>query len=255
VDAAEDAGITLPPARNVVEAAGRGVSGEVANHRVTIGARSFVLEHHPAAAAGLDALEQNDGLKAYVAVDGRAAGIVEYADRIRPELRTALDALSRLGIDRTMLLSGDHTSNARAVAELAGIREVAGDLLAEDKAAVVRRLVNEGNAVLAVGDGTNDAPALSSATVGVALAGHGGGVTAEAADVVVLADDLGRVAEAIRIGQRTMRIARQSIWTGLGLSGAAMVFAACGLIAPAVGAVLQEVIDVAVILNALRTSR
>ena len=98
------------------------------------------------------------------------------------------------------------------------------------------------------------APALSAATVGIALAGHGGGVTAEAADLVILVDDLGRVPEAIRISRRSMKIARESVWAGLGLSGIAMLFAAAGKIAPVPGALLQEVIDIAVIINALRAS-
>jgi P-type E1-E2 ATPase len=105
-----------------------------------------------------------------------------------------------------------------------------------------------------LGDGTNDAPALSTATVGVALASGGGGITAEAADAVLLADDPTRIMDAIAISRRTLQLAHQSIWAGLGLSGLAMVAASLGYVPPIVGALLQEAIDVAVILNALRAS-
>jgi P-type E1-E2 ATPase len=119
---------------------------------------------------------------------------------------------------------------------------------------VVTQLEHAGETVMMVGDGVNDAPALSSAAVGVALAAHGRGIASEAADVVLLRDDLAGVADAVEIGRKTMRVARQSILVGLGLSGAAMLVAALGGITPIAGAALQEAIDVAVILNALRTS-
>jgi Cd2+/Zn2+-exporting ATPase len=151
---------------------------------------------------------------------------VEYADALRPGLAGFFAELRRFGVWRTLLLSGDAQANAEDVARAVGIDEARGDLLPEDKVAQVRAFVKAGERVLMVGDGTNDAPALSSETVGIALASGGGGITAEAADAVVLGDDPTRIAEAIAISRRTMRIARQSIWAGLGLSGLAMGFAA-----------------------------
>jgi P-type E1-E2 ATPase len=187
-------------------------------------------------------------------VDGRLAGVVTYADQVRDNAADTVRRLRALGFERIGLLSGDHAENVATVARAVGISEVAADLLPEDKVAHVHRLTKAQHRVLMVGDGTNDAPALSSSAVGLALGAHGGGIVAEAADVVLLVDDLGRVPEAVVIGRRTMRIARQSIAVGLGLSAAAMLVAAAGYIPPAAGALLQEAIDVAVILNALRAA-
>ncbi|MFN0181787.1 MAG: heavy metal translocating P-type ATPase [Gemmatimonadales bacterium] len=245
----------LPTATNVLESAGRGVSGQVDGRRVTIGALSLLKEWEPDAAPGLESIPDGGGLRAYVAIDGRPAGSVTYADTIRPEAPRVIQALGRLAIDRIVMLSGDRQINADRVAREIGIREAAGDLLPQDKVAFVARLGKRGHQVLMVGDGANDAPALSAATVGLALAAHGGGISAEAADVVLLVDDLTRVPEAVAIARRTMTIARQSIGIGLGLSAIAMLGAAFGFLAPLAGAVLQEGIDVAVILNALRSTR
>ena len=129
---------------------------------------------------------------------------------------------------------------------------VKANLLPAQKVDAVREALSGHATVVIVGDGINDAPALAAATVGVALGAHGAAVSAEAADVVITVDDVGRVADAMAIGQRTLRIALQSIWVGLGVSGAMMVLAALGLIPPSIGAILQEILDVAVILNALR---
>jgi heavy metal translocating P-type ATPase len=255
VDAATARGIAIAEAHHVVETPGQGITGEVEGQVVAVGGWAFIVQRHPQAQAELATVHPDGaGLRAYVAVEGRGAGIVEYADAIRPGISAFFAQLRRFGVRRTLLLSGDAQANADGVARAVGIDEARGDLLPEDKVAHVRALVKAGERVLMVGDGTNDAPALTSATVGIALASGGGGITAEAADAVVLADDPTRIADAIAISRRTMRIARQSIWTGLGLSGIAMGFAAAGFIPPVGGALLQEVIDVAVILNALRAS-
>ena len=255
VENAEDRGLVWPRAEQHVEAPGQGVLGIVDGHEVRVGARAFVLPHCESGVLAAAALEHPGAtLRAYVAIDSRLAAVIEYADETRPDLPGVLSRLKRAGIHRVVLLSGDHAPIARAVAERVGITETYGDLLPPEKATFVERLRSEGRGVLMVGDGVNDAPALSSADVGVALAGHGGGVTTEAADVIILIDALDRVTDALAIGSRTMRIARQSIRVGLGLSGVAMLVAAFGGIPPVIGAGLQEAIDVAVILNALRSS-
>jgi P-type E1-E2 ATPase len=217
----------------------------------------YVTGRSPDVEAGLRQLLAEDDraeLRAYVTVDGRAGGIIEFADQLRPELHEFTHRLQALGLRRVALLSGDDQANTDEIARAMGIREAHGDLLPGDKVAHVERLVSAGERVLMVGDGTNDAPALTSATVGIALASGGGGITAEAADAVLLADDPSKVATAIAISRRTLRIARQSIWVGLGLSGLGMVAAALGYLPPIAGALAQEAIDVAVILNALRAS-
>jgi heavy metal translocating P-type ATPase len=255
VTAAAARGIPIASADAVREDAGRGVRGIVDGRQVSVGATAFVaadVRHGDPPASGRAA---EPGLRAWIVVDGRWEGYIEFADRIRDGLPAFFRRLRELGITRTLLLSGDSASHTLAVAREVGIADARGELLPGDKVAVVKELVGAGERVLMVGDGTNDAPALSAAHVGVALAAHGGGITAEAADMVILTDDVTRVADMIQLGRRTLRIARQSIRVGLGLSALAMLFAALGYIPPVIGAALQEALDVAVILNALRTSR
>lgn len=248
---------TLPVATEVTEVPGRGISGQVDGALVHVGSLAWLREVLPQAeAATLDALDASgDGLRAYVAIGERPAGTIEYADSLRDGLPDFFRDLGTLGVTRTVMLSGDHTSNVAVVAKELGITDARGDLLPEHKVSIVQEFQAKGEKVVMIGDGTNDAPALSTAEVGIALAGHGGGITAEAADIVLLVDEITRVADALRASKDTMRIARQSIGVGLGLSAVGMVIAALGYLTPTMGALGQEVIDVAVILNALRAAR
>jgi len=249
----------LPEASDVVEAAGRGIEGTVEGRRVLVGAASLLRERHPGITSAIDTLEREHrdaggAVRAFIAVDGALAGVITYADAVRPGIEGLMSDLRKGGMRRTVLLSGDSAANTDAIARQLGVDEARGDLLPEDKVRVVRDLVDAGSRVVMLGDGTNDAPALSTASVGVALASGGGGITAEAADVVILADDPRRLLEAIEFSRCTARIAKQSVLAGLGLSSLAMLAAAAGFIPPTAGALLQEGIDVAVILNALRAA-
>ncbi len=247
----------LPVATDVTEVAGRGISGQVDGALVRVGSLAWLRETLPASTAhDLDTLDgSGDGLRAYVSVGDVPVGTVEFADSLRDGLPAFFRDLGSLGVTRTVMLSGDHTSNVAVVAKELGITDARGDLLPENKVTIVQEFQAKGEKVAMIGDGTNDAPALSTAEVGIALAGHGGGITAEAADIVLLVDEITRVADAIRASKSTMRIAKQSIGVGLGLSAVGMIFAALGFLSPTMGALGQEVIDVAVILNALRAAR
>jgi heavy metal translocating P-type ATPase len=239
----------LPRPEHFHEAPGRGVEAEFGTRRVLVGSPGFLAER------GVDTslvAEGGGGLAAYVAIAGQLAGVVRLDDQLRPGVPDLLRRLARLGVRHTAMLTGDNAANATAIGARAGIAQVEADLLPVDKVRLLAALRARYAPVVMVGDGINDAPALASATVGVAMGAKGTGISAEAADIVLLEDDVTKVGEAIAIGQWMLRIAKQSIYVGLGLSFAFMVVASFGHIPPAAGALLQELIDVAVILNALR---
>ena len=237
----------LPAVADFRETPGRGVAGQVEGRTVCVGSPAFLRDRGVTVPETLGV-----GTAAYVAVAGRLVGIVEFADQLRHQVHSLMQRLTVLGVTDTVMLTGDREAPAEAIAGQAGIRTVRANLLPADKVAAVRELAARYGNVLMVGDGINDAPALAAATVGVAMGAHGTAVSAEAADVVLLVDDIGRVGDAMAISRRMRRIALQSIGVGLGVSFALMVVASFGYITPAVGAVLQEALDAGVILNALR---
>jgi heavy metal translocating P-type ATPase len=264
---AEAAGEALPAVHGFQEMPGRGASGEVDGHQVAIGSLAFAAGGagrgagsrtgdllDPACAALIAEAARNAELVSVVAIDGRCAGVIFFADELRPGVRDFLARLRTLGVRETYMLTGDHEATARAVAAQAGIapHRVRAGLLPAEKVAEVMVLRRRVPDVVMVGDGINDAPALAAAAAGIALGARGAAISAAAADVVLLVDDVARVADAVEISQRTLRIVRQGIAFGLGLSAVAMLAAGVGLIHPVVGAAVQEAIDAAVILYALR---
>jgi heavy metal translocating P-type ATPase len=240
-------GLEVPPAETVQETPGLGVAGRVEGQTVEVGSAAYLANRGILVTDGAA-----DRTTAFVAIDGRLAGAITFADRLRHQVPALMQRLARLGVTETVMLTGDRLESAEVIANQAGIRTVRANLLPADKVTAVRELKRRHRDVIMVGDGINDAPALASATVGVAMGEHGPAASAAAADIVLLVDDIDRVGDAIAISQRMRRIVLQSIGIGLGVSGALMVVASLGHIPPSAGALLQEGLDVAVILNALR---
>jgi P-type E1-E2 ATPase len=189
-----------------------------------------------------------------VAIDGKLAGLMILSDELRAGTQTMLDELRALGIERIVLATGDRHEVAETVAAGLSIDLVRSELTPDQKILVVLSERKNGP-VMMIGDGVNDAPALAAADIGLAMGAKGAAASAEAADVVLLVDQLDRVLPAIRIARRSRFIALQSVIAGMGLSILAMIAAALGFIVPVEGALLQEVIDMAVIFNALRALR
>ncbi|MGA7206212.1 MAG: heavy metal translocating P-type ATPase [Specibacter sp.] len=247
VTAAKDRGLQLSSPSEAVEHATDGVAALVNGCRVAVGKRSFVEQ-----TAGPIPLEELAGgaLAVYVGVDGRYAGALIMSDPLRANAVATLAGLETLGIERTMMVTGDAEGTAGNIARQAGIQEVRAGCRPADKVTILRGL--SPRPVMMVGDGVNDAPVLASADVGVAMGARGATAASESADVVIMVDDLSRVADAVRIGKATIDVAIQSIWIGILLSLGLMVLAAVGLVPAVAGALSQELVDLATILNALR---
>jgi heavy metal translocating P-type ATPase len=248
-------GLPLSAPHDAAESPGEGIEGMIDGRRVALGANRYVAARlaAPAAASLRDGLAP-EAMTVAVACDGQMAGLIVLEDRVRDDARQLIDALRAAGLKRIVLASGDRSEIAEAVGGRLGIDAVSGGLDPQSKVAVIQREAANGP-VMMVGDGVNDAPALAAADVGVAMGARGTAASSEAAGVVLLVDELGPLAKAIVIAKRTRTIALQSVVAGLGLSIVAMVAAAFGYLSPVEGALLQEAIDVAVILNALRALR
>lgn len=233
---------------------GIGLRGLIDGRQVAAGSREMLLSHAELSPWELRAIRRaswRSALIVFVAVGGHPIGALLLADELRADTPRAIRLLRDAGIARMVMVTGDRAAAAQAIGAALDLDAVLADRVPSDKVEAVRTEQRQHPTIM-VGDGINDAPALAVADIGVALGARGAGASSEAADVVILADRLDRVGEAIIIAQRARRIALQSILVGMGLSLAAMVAATVGWLDPVPAAIVQEVIDVAVILNALR---
>jgi heavy metal translocating P-type ATPase len=254
VQAGVERGLSLNVPEQVREAVGSGLQGLIDGRRVSAGSLDMILANAsvaPWAARAIRRASWRSALIVFVAVEGRVIGALLLADELRTDTPRAIRLLRDAGIARMVMVTGDRAAAAQSIGAALDLDAVLADRVPSDKVDAVRseqRL----HPTIMVGDGINDAPALASADVGIALGARGASASSEAADVVILADRLDRVGEAIAIAQRARRIAIQSIVAGMGLSLLAMAAATVGWLTPVPAAIVQEAIDVAVILNALR---
>jgi len=245
-------GLDLLPPTQVQEIPGEGLEGIVDGRRVAVGGTRFVAQRIPNAGAILAGGQYPVGsVVVAVAVDGRLTGFLVLADRLRSEAALVVDSLRRLGIVRIVLATGDRRDVAEAVTVGLHLDAVHAELTPDQKIAIVQAEKPHGP-VMMIGDGVNDAPALAAADLGIAMGARGAAASAEAADVVLLVDRLDKIPAAVQAARRSRRIALQSVYAGIGLSVVGMLVAALGYLTPVQGALIQEAIDIAVILNALR---
>jgi heavy metal translocating P-type ATPase len=258
VHAATRAGLSLTVPLEVSEQPGQGIEALVGGRRVAVGSRSYLIGR------GIDERELRSAIAVtghgsgeahvLVAVDGHVAGVIVMADELRPEAATVVSRLRAQGVRHVALVSGDRRSVAERIGQQLDVDHVYAEQTPEQKLEVVRALQARADLrpVIMVGDGVNDAPALALADAGIAMGAGGATISSETADAVITVDRIDRVADAVDAGRRSVQIARQSVLAGMGLSIAAMIIAAAGYLPPLAGALLQEGIDLAVILNALR---
>jgi heavy metal translocating P-type ATPase len=257
VKAAIERGLPLKVPKNIQEIMGAGLHGVIDGKRVSAGSRDLILARKNAEGWVLRAARRatwRSALIVFVAIEGRPIGALLLADELRSEAPRAIRLLRDAGVGRILMVTGDRAAAAETIGAALDLDSVLADRVPSDKVDAVR-IEQRLNPTLMVGDGINDVPALAAADVGVALGARGASASSEAADVVILADRLDRVGEAIFIAKRAHRIAIESIVVGMGLSGLAMLAATAGWLAPVPAAIVQEAIDLVVILNALRALR
>ncbi|MEY8441440.1 heavy metal translocating P-type ATPase [Lactobacillaceae bacterium 24-114] len=239
--------LKLEPVSKIEEVTGKGIIATIGSNKLKLGKLSFVNPEGNAKILPYTAI--------YVAVNEKYAGAITFVDHIRPEAKKTMDTLRKLGVEKLMMLTGDQAIFAEQVAKQVGINDVYTNLLPQGKIKILKSIPQSGHPDFMVGDGVNDAPSFVTADVGIAMGAHGATAASESASVVIIHDDLFRIAKLVSISQETIRIAKQAVLIGIAICTILMLIAATGIIPAFWGAMLQEVIDTVSILWALRARK
>lgn len=253
VDEAKKSKVQLHKVDANKEFPGKGISAKIAGKQVLVGSFAFLKEKGVDMSSPIcigHGIQNNTAL--FVAREKKYIGSITFVDPLRPEAKKTISELKKLGVKDFIMLTGDRKQVGERIGKELGINDIHSQVLPADKVNILLEEKKKLSPIAMVGDGINDAPVLAASDVGVALGAKGSTAASEAADAVIMQDDLGRMSELVAISKRSVMIAKQSIFTGIGLSSILMVVALFGFIVPVVGAFLQEAIDVIVILNALR---
>jgi heavy metal translocating P-type ATPase len=251
IEHARDAGILVIEPATFASTPGRGIAATVAGQHVLIGNQAWMIEND-IAVDSVDLHASGAETDVYVARDGRLLGVIAIADVVRPEARTAIATMHTHGI-RTLLLTGDHRRVGKAIGRELGISEVEADLLPAQKLIRIEQLIKDGQVVVMVGDGVNDAPAIAAASVGVAM-GSGTDVARESADVVLLGNDLNRFAETLALARSTRRIIWQNFAGTIVVALGGIALALMGIVGPIAAVQIHTASELLFILNSARLS-
>jgi heavy metal translocating P-type ATPase len=251
INKADDEKVKIQKYSSIKEHSGHGIEAKLKGKTVLIGSLRFIKEQRIDLQEKLN-LEKIQSTASYLLVDNKLAGIIEFEDALRTNSAATISSLRKLGIKYMTMVTGDKKEVAEKLALQSGVDSFEADCLPKDKIIAVQNMKKNHAPVAFVGDGVNDAPVLTASDVGIALGAKGSTAASEAADVVIMLDDISKVSQSREIATRTFSIARQSILIGIGMSFALMAMFATGRFSPTLGAILQEFVDVAVIINALR---
>lgn len=248
IQKAHDKKVAVPKAKHIQELAGNGLKATIKGKEILVGRLGLLSKYKVSIPKNGPSKVQQTA--AFVAINGTLAGAITFKDELRPESQQTLSTLKKLGIKYILMVTGDNKNTANSIAKKLGIDSVTAEALPADKIRAVEAAPNR--PVGFVGDGVNDAPVLAASDVGIALGARGSTAASESADVVIMLDSINQVATGVSIAKRTLFIAKQSIMIGIVISIGLMLIFATGRFKPVYGALLQEVVDVIVIFNALR---